>query len=388
MFIAGLPALCGHTTALYEEAVHPAFHAQVGRDSHVLPTGPSTRCRPRPRWSSSTGRSVRVEYMTPASVAHKNLHGALPRSALRGTHRGARPEHLLVGGHPLPQPTDSRSLVHFRRPAEISTNIPDVAHVTRLIAGPPVAVTHSDCFPVQLGQKLPELFPHGQCVRRPPADVVDLPGCDADLVHGTPQGSHEILHEQDVPHLLPVSIDCDRRPGPSRYDEVRKPALVLVPELPRAIDAAHAKHDGAKAIDARVVAHVLICRSLRASIRRVKVERAGFGDPIWQVAILVARILLYQRDVLHAAVHLVCGCEHHHRLTRALPRSLQHVQGAERVDLEVHPGILDRRGDGNLSSQMIDRVHILGCRLDRLGIADVTLDESQVTIGMLPLKPL
>src|SRR6266404_1192053 len=177
-------------------------------------------------------------------------------------------------------------------------------------------------------------------------------------------------------------------PAPRRYDEVRKPALVLVPELPRAIDAAHAKHDGAKAIDARVVAHVLICRSLRASIRRVKVERAGFGDPIWQVAILVARILLYQRDVLHAAVHLVCGCEHHHRLTRALPRSLQHVQGAQRVDFEVQPGILDRRGDGNLSSQMIDRVHILGCRLDRLGIADVTLDESQVTIGMLPLKPL
>src|SRR5260370_16645872 len=124
--------------------------------------------------------------MTPAYVAQKNLPGALPRSALRGPHRGVRPLRLSVGGHPLPQPTDSRSLVHFRRPAEISTNIPDVAHVTRLIAGPPVAVTHSDCFPVQLRQKLPELFPHGQCVPRPPPPVVHLPRSAPHPFHAPP----------------------------------------------------------------------------------------------------------------------------------------------------------------------------------------------------------
>ncbi len=54
---------------------------------------------------------------------------------------------------------------------------------------------------------------------------------------------------------------------------MRDPALVLVAELSRAIDAAHAHDSGTQAVDARIVVHILIGGALGTSIGAVEIER-------------------------------------------------------------------------------------------------------------------
>ncbi len=70
-------------------------------------------------------------------------------------------------------------------------------------------------------------------------------------------------------------VRCRKR----RIEKMRHPALVFVAELPRPGDARHAQHRRRQIVDARIIAHVLVGRSLRAAVRRMEVQRLRLANP-------------------------------------------------------------------------------------------------------------
>ena len=83
---------------------------------------------------------------------------------------------------------------------------------------------------------------------------------------------------EDVANLAAVAIDGDRI-APQRLDhEMSKPALVLIAELARSIDAAHAQDCRPEPIDPPIVAHILIGGTLGAAIWTVEIEHGVFAD--------------------------------------------------------------------------------------------------------------
>src|SRR4029450_3557859 len=194
--------------------------------------------------------------MNPAPPVTRTFMGG----PLRGRHFYglAVLEHALVRAYPIPEAAEPRFLVDLRLPSHVATRSPDVADVAALVARSPVAERHVHLSLTQSLEDRPELVPDGECVLRSAADVVDVSGGSIDLLSRQPQGSHQVLDEQDIADLLAVSIDGQRLSRRGRDEEVRQPPLVFVSELTRAVDAAHSKDDCREVVDARVVADVLI----------------------------------------------------------------------------------------------------------------------------------
>src|SRR5207237_8145578 len=88
-------------------------------------------------------------------------------------------------------------------------------------------------------------------IEGPARNLVDAP-------RGHAEGIDQVVDEEHVPNLLAVAIDDDGLAGEAPLDEVGHPPLILGAELPRAVDAAHSKHDGAQAEGAGVIENVLI----------------------------------------------------------------------------------------------------------------------------------
>src|SRR4051794_35918041 len=83
---------------------------------------------------------------------------------------------------------------------------------------------------------------------------------------------------KDVANLAPIAIDCDRLAADGLNHEMRKPALVLVSELPRPINAAHPQNRRPQSIDARIVADILIGGALRTPVRTIEIQASGLAD--------------------------------------------------------------------------------------------------------------
>src|SRR3546814_6707924 len=81
------------------------------------------------------------------------------------------------------------------------------------------------------------------------------------------------------------------------------PALVLRPELPRAVEATHAEDGGRQVEDPSIVEDVLVRGALRATVGTIELERLFLVDtePQGRVGWLVSRIRL---DEVLVAVQL------------------------------------------------------------------------------------
>src|SRR5581483_797329 len=126
-----------------------------------------------------------------------------------------------------------------------------------------------------------------------------------------------------------------------RVEKMRHPALVFVAELARPGDAGHAEDDGRNAIDAGVIADVLVSRSLRATVRRVEIERLLLGYAAGANKLPAGRHGA-QRLRAEAAVHLVGRGKQQEGVGAVLAYRLKDVERPGEVDFNIKPGI----GDG------------------------------------------
>src|SRR5262249_46448865 len=90
--------------------------------------------------------------------------------------------------------------------------------------------------------------------------------------------------------------------------EPRHPALVLDAELPPSVDAGLPEDDGAQAVDAGVVPHVLVRGTLAAAVRGMEVERLSLWDAAGTITKAVAAVALVDPHLFEPAVDLVRRC--------------------------------------------------------------------------------
>src|SRR5690606_17875756 len=99
-------------------------------------------------------------------------------------------------------------------------------------------------------------------IGRPAAEIEGLPPYPVDRGQHLPVGRNGIRDVKDVAHLLAVAEDDDRPTLQGPDKEMGDPALVLRPELTRAVDTAHPQDSGGNAEGGGIVEHVLIGRAL------------------------------------------------------------------------------------------------------------------------------
>ena len=165
--------------------------------------------------------------------------------------------------------------------------------------------------------------------------------------------------------------------------------MVLVAELARSVDAAHAEDRRCEPVGSSIVEHVLVGRALAAAVRTMELERTILGySECSQVVIgrLVPRGRGLERDIVERAVDLVGGrVEDARRLLHA-PRGLEHVQGSEAVDGEIRTRVVEARRHGDLRGEMEDMSDAIQGRIDRAGVAHVG-DHELESIAMALFQP-
>ena len=130
-------------------------------------------------------------------------------------------------------------------------------------------------------------------------------------------GGDRIRDMQGIAHLQAVSVNDNRLVLDRLEQEMCDPALIFGSELARPVDAAHAQDRGAQAKYPRIVAYILISRSLGTAIRTVKIEDGIFRHAFAQMPLgrRVAPATRRNRAVVQeAAVDLVGRCEQDRRL--------------------------------------------------------------------------
>src|SRR4051794_9926793 len=93
---------------------------------------------------------------------------------------------------------------------------------------------------------------------------------------------------------------------------MREPALIFGAELPRTIDAAHAKHDSLQTEHPGVITDILVGCTLGAAIGTIEIERRRLSNALRPAFVdrLVAELLAHQTIGRHRhAVDLVGGCK-------------------------------------------------------------------------------
>src|SRR5260370_19016571 len=71
-------------------------------------------------------------------------------------------EHLFVGADPIPQASNAGLFVDLGLPFEIAGRFSNVADVTLLVAGPPIAERHLDVLAAQALAHRAEFVPYGE----------------------------------------------------------------------------------------------------------------------------------------------------------------------------------------------------------------------------------
>src|SRR5207248_11699282 len=125
------------------------------------------------------------------------------------------------------------------------------------------------------------------------------------IVHEAEVHVDEILNVQQVPDLLARPEDRQRLSESDGHREPGHPSLILDPDLAGPIDAGLTKRDRAHAVDARIVGRVRVCRALRTSVWRARVERLRLGDARGGIAIDVASLGFVDDVVRELPVDLV-----------------------------------------------------------------------------------
>src|SRR5205085_7092410 len=100
----------------------------------------------------------------------------------------------------------------------------------------------------------------------------------------------QVVHVKQITNLFPIPVHghlfflrgCNKEPC--------QPTLVFSSKLPRSIDAALPRNDRAKSINPRVIPRVLVARTFRTAIWRMKIQRRCLVDPEWTVAVGVASL--------------------------------------------------------------------------------------------------
>src|SRR5947199_3750078 len=134
-----------------------------------------------------------------------------------------------------------------------------------------------------------------------------------------------------------------------------QPSLILGTKLPWSVDAAHPQHGRVHPVNARIVPHVLVGGTLRASVGAIKVQRNIFRHATGEMSIYWNMTVSNLLDVavLHqATVDLVSRCEDHRSRMIMDPDRLQHIQGTPGVDLEIVDRLLQTAGNRNLSGEV------------------------------------
>src|SRR5690606_14867633 len=127
------------------------------------------------------------------------------------------------------------------------------ADVDALVAGAPVAVGWVQRAPGEFFQQGAGLGPDGEGAGGAAADVVDLPGSAVDVAGGGLEGARQVVHIQNVAHLLAVAVDGEGLARRGADGQEGDPALVFDAELAGAIDGALAEDDGGQPVDAVIV---------------------------------------------------------------------------------------------------------------------------------------
>src|SRR5438067_395823 len=214
-------------------------------------------------------------------------------------------EDIQIRRSPFPKSASARFLIDQRTPTQEVAGLSNIADVARLIARPPAVKFHRNFTPGKFLHEFPELRPNRDGVRRSAADIKYFPCRPVDSLGCQAERPHKIIHEQHVSDLLAIAVDRDRSSGQHRDYEVRQPTLILGPKLARAINAAHPEDDGWQVINSSIVPHVLIRRSFRAAVGRMKIERLCLRDTVWAFAEAITTVLLNNRHVFHSAIDLI-----------------------------------------------------------------------------------
>jgi len=93
----------------------------------------------------------------------------------------------------------------------------------------------------------------------------------------------------------------------------------------------------------------------------------------------VDRLALFTSDVVlvELSIHLVRRCENKRRFRIVLPRRLEHVQSAARIDVEIGDRVHERRGHSDLARQMEDCVLAFDVVAQGVGVPHVLFDEGR-----------
>src|SRR5581483_902709 len=181
-------------------------------------------------------------------------------------------------------------------------------------------------------------FQQAEGVARASANVERLPGQSSHVLLCEQKRLDQVSHEQYIANLAAVAEERQRAAVAGANEEMRHPALILVTKLMGTIDATHAENHRWQIVRARIVEHVLVRGSLGAAIRAVKVEWTMFTDAVFADFLTdrhVALPLFDELDVVERSIHLISGGEDQWRSGPAGSSSLQHIECAAGVDLEV-----------------------------------------------------
>src|SRR5262249_39435433 len=87
---------------------------------------------------------------------------------------------------------------------------------------------------------------------------------------------------------------------------------------------------------------------------------------------------LLDRNVLHAAIHLIGGGEDDHRLPPSQTGSFQDIEGAERVYLEIRARIRNGCRYRYLPGQVINLIGVFDDALYGSEIPDIAFDDTKL----------
>ena len=81
---------------------------------------------------------------------------------------------------------------------------------------------------------------------------------------------------EHVAHLAAVTVNPERLALQRRIEKVRDPSLVFTAELARPRNAGHPEDHRTQAVDARVIVHILVGRTLGTAVRGVEIQWLRF----------------------------------------------------------------------------------------------------------------
>src|SRR3954464_4470581 len=142
---------------------------------------------------------------------------------------------------------------------------------------------------------------------------------------------------------MTIAVNRDRPFSDGLDQKMCDPALVLVSELPRAVDTAHPQHHRPQLEDALIIADILVRHPLRTAVRAVEIKRSVFSHPVKKAPFIrhVAAIgAMHIGSIEQLAVNLVGRRKYDGSMWIAPSYRFEDVQRSAAVDLEIRSWII------------------------------------------------